>query len=119
MFLPDLLVELTSPTVAYLSRVTGGRLWCLLEHLVEKNGEEVDLDLQLDLIEGDAAIMVRAVRGEALLSENTVALGEVRDLPQRAQVIVELWRLSQDGRVRARWLAGVERKMAKLGICSR
>ncbi len=109
-------MELGARDVAFLSRVTGGRLWALLEQVVTTHGEDVCVDLQLQIERGEATIIVFTVRGERLLAENTVCLGPVLKLPERARVIVECWRLDQDRRARARWVERTNRKLVALGL---
>jgi hypothetical protein len=117
MNLRAVLDELGVCDFVYVSReLTGGRLWCCLQHVVEQHGEDVDLDLQLEIADGAATVMVRAVRGEGLLTENSLHLGPVLGLPQRGRVLVELWRLVQEKRARARWVAGTNRKLRRLGL---
>jgi hypothetical protein len=118
MVLRDLLNELGFGPVAYLTQQMFGALGYRLREIVEAN-PAADVDLQVEIIGGEAFVGLMGIRGEAVVHESTVALGVVSALPERAQVILELWRLEQGRRARAVWLRGVDRKIADLGIRDR
>ena len=118
VLLRDLVNELGIGPFAYLTAQMYGALGYRLREFVEAN-PAADVDLQLEVTGGEAFVGVLGVKGEAVVHESTVALGVLSAMSERAQVILELWRLEQGRRARAVWLRGVDRKIADLGIRDR
>ncbi len=118
MLLRDLLNELGVGPVAYLTQKMSGALGHRLREVVEAH-PAADVDLQLETLGGEVIVGFLGVEGESVVHESTVSLGVVSALTQRAQIILEIWQLTQRQRARAIWLRGVDRKLADLGIRDR
>ena len=115
MLLHELLSELGANSVAYLTTQMHGALGYRLREVVGSH-PSADIDLQFKIIGSEVLIDVLGIEGEAIAHESIVSLGVESAMPMRAQVILMLWGLEQGRRARAIWLAGVDRKMAKLGL---